>query len=82
MRVFISMAVLAIAVHMQAAGTQAACNCGPDFCQDDSRIGAKLAAKTARMTSILHWRSNATEVIRAECDLSSSRVTSNYRPMA
>lgn len=44
MRIPICLAVLLTVSQNQPANAQA-CNCGPDFCQGDSRIAAKLAEK-------------------------------------
>src|SRR4051794_20948500 len=44
MRMPFFIAALAVLLQTQAGRAQA-CNCGPDFCQGDSRIAAKLAEK-------------------------------------
>jgi len=44
MRISIYLALLLTVPQIQAANAQA-CNCGPDFCQGDGRIAAKLAEK-------------------------------------
>jgi hypothetical protein len=45
MTVLARIGLVAIGLSLQAPTVQAACNCGPDFCQDDNRIAAKLANK-------------------------------------
>jgi hypothetical protein len=42
--------VLAMVLQAQAVQAQACNNCGPDFCQTDSRIAAKLAAKKRELS--------------------------------
>jgi hypothetical protein len=44
MRIFVCLGLLLMASQFQAANAQT-CNCGPDFCQGDGRIAAKLAEK-------------------------------------
>lgn len=43
--------VFALALFAMAAGAQAACNSGPDFCTDDPRIPGVLAEKKTRLLS-------------------------------